>query len=417
MQPRTPFVACSVWTACVFALGPVSLAQEAVCVRSADFDIEYRVSAEALPLDSVRLWYTLDGGLTWVDYGLDEDRVSPIRFHSPTEGLFGFFFVLTNASGASSAPPVKSTPPQQWAMVDFTPPVVQLHQVRQSTSFGDPVVEIRWTAVDAQLSPRPIELLYSRPGEEKRLRISPDPVANTGRYDWRTPPELTGAIEVRVAATDRVGHRTESEAQKIELAPVAALPSKAAPAKPGEATPAAGANDDALTGSQRARERAARLFAEAMECRDGGRLAEGVARLREVVRLDPQMTQAFAEMAGMFYRLGDPDRALGAYDIALKQQPNSRDALRGAALALQQKSDYQAAAERLRTILRYNPMDAEVWLQLGDIAVYQGDEIRARECYTRATQIDPKAPKAAADARQRLALMAEVSRDPAAKKR
>jgi hypothetical protein len=391
-------------------------AEEATRVRSSDFDIDYRVNAEAKPLESVRMWYTLDGGLTWTDYGLDEDRVSPIRFHAPGEGLFGFFLVLTNTAGPSSAPPSKSTPPQQWALVDFTPPVVQLHQVRQTTSFGEAVVQIRWTAVDAQLTPRPIELLYSRPGDEKQLRIAPEPVANTGRYDWRVPAELTGSFSIRVAATDRGGHRTESEAQTIELGAVNPPPKDAGPTSTGGGSAATG-SDDALTGSQRGRERAARLFAEAMTYRDRGEFTEGVTRLREAVKLNPQLTDAFAEMAGMLYRLGDLDRALGAYDIALKQQPNSREALRGVARVFQQKSDYPAAAERLRTILRYNPTDAEVWLQLGDIAVYQGDEVRARECYTRAAQIDPKASQVVADARQRLALMSEVSRDPTTKKR
>lgn len=416
MQPRTPLVVCSVLVASLLAPPSALRAEEATRVRSSDLDIDYRINAEAQPLESVRLWYTLDGGLTWTDYGLDEDRGSPIRFHAPGEGLFGFFLVLTNSAGPSSAPPTKSTPPQQWALVDFTPPVVQLHQVRQTTSFGEPVVQIRWTAVDAQLTPRPIELLYSRPGDEKQIRIAPEPVANTGRYDWRVPPELTGSISIRAAAADRGGHRTESEAQTIELGPVNPPPKDAGPTATGGESAAAG-GDDALTGSQRARERAARLFAEAVNYRDRGEFAEGVARLREAVKLDPQLTDAFAEMAGMLYRLGDLDRALGAYDIALKQQPNSRDALRGAARVFQQKSDYPAAAERLRTILRYNPTDAEVWLQLGDLAVYQGDEVRARECYTRAAQIDPKASQVVADARQRLALMSEVSRDPTTKKR
>ena len=132
--------------------------------------------------------------------------------------------------------------------------------------------------------------------------------------------------------------------------------------------------------------------------------------MREAIRLDPQLTDAFAEMAGMLYLLGDTDKALSAYELALAQQPTLRKALQGAARVYRHKHDYRSAAERLRTILRYNPNDAEVWMNLGDIAVYQGDEILARECYTRATQIDPDATEIIASARKRLALMQEVSR-------
>ena len=72
--------------------------------------------------------------------------------------------------------------------------------------------------------------------------------------------------------------------------------------------------------------------------------------------------------------------------------------------------DHAAAANLLRTVLRHNPNDAEVWMNLGDVAIYQGDEVFARECYLRATQIDPGATHVITDARKRLSLMAKVSR-------
>ena len=81
-------------------------------------------------------------------------------------------------------------------------------------------------------------------------------------------------------------------------------------------------------------------------------------------------------------------------------------------MALKDKGQNGPAAERLRTILRYNPNDAEIWMRLGDVAVFQGDELLARECYTRASQIDPSAGGVIAEARERLALMAKTSRQP-----
>lgn len=416
MIPQTPKKNIAYFVVVSSALGSFCAqlrAQNAVCVRAQTFDIEYTVAREALPLQSVNLWYTSDGGLNWVEYGQDEDRVSPIRFHAPSEGLFGFFFVLTNASGASSATPAPSTAPQQWALVDFTAPVVQLHQARLSSSFGEQVVQIRWTAVDSQLLPRPIDLEFSTPGSDKRQRLTDEPIANTGRFDWRVPKELTGAVSIRVAATDRGGHRTESDAITVELGASTNATADAANLGLG----ASGLRDDsALAGSERARDMAARLFEEARGFGERGQFDEAVRRLREAVKLDPRMTAAFAEMGTMFYRLGDLERAVSAYDLVLQREPNSRDALRGVARVNQQQRNYEAAADRLRTVLRYYPTDAEVWVQLGDIAVFQGDEVRARECYTRATQIDPNAPQAIADARQRLALMSRMNTDPVAAK-
>ena len=87
-----------------------------------------------------------------------------------------------------------------------------------------------------------------------------------------------------------------------------------------------------------------------------------------------------------------------------------RDALQGSAMVYRQKKDYASAVTSLRMILRNRPNDAEIWMNLGDIAIFQGDEVTAHECYRRATEIDPEATQVIEDARKRLALMAKVSR-------
>ena len=45
----------------------------------------------------------------------------------------------------------------------------------------------------------------------------------------------------------------------------------------------------------------------------------------------------------------------------------------------------------------------ETWLNLGDVAIYQGDELLAREHYTRAATLDPTATEVVEKARLRLA--------------
>ncbi len=413
-MPRTPIgEGCLVLLVCGSAISMTAASasgEEPARVRSQIFQIDYTANEEALPLDAVELWYTLDAGSTWQQYGIDEDRQSPMTFHAPSEGLFGFFLVLKNATGASSGPPGPFTKPQQWVFVDFTPPVVQLHPLRQTTSLGRRAVQIRWTTIDTQLTPRPIEIAYQRPPDEKWFPASIDHLANTGRFDWRPPDDLIGAVRVRVTVSDRGGHHAHSRPQTMELLPPG--PPDSRPVVPARVIPNFGrsGSDATAAGSGRARDRVARLYQSALDHESRGEYAEGIARLREVIRLDPDRTEAFATMAGLLQRVGDLDRSLNAYEIALGQRPTMREALLGSASVHQQKKDYESAAERLRTILRYNPNDAETWMKLGDLAVFQGDELLARECYTRATRIDPDASDVIADARERLALMAEVSR-------
>lgn len=389
----------------------VATGEEPLRVQSRVFDIEYAVNEDALPLDSLRLWYTLDGGMTWSLFGTDDDRQSPVTFHAPREGFYGFFLVAVNATGPSSVAPSSGTRPYLEVYVDGTPPVVQLHPLRRTHLVGQDTLQIRWTAVDAHFPARPVELSYQRVPEETWHPVTDGPLANTGRYDWRLPPNLSGPVAIRMTAMDRGGHRVTSGRQVIEIAPVQPAPARVVPSSTGS-TPDTRlfGGTTALPGSVRATERASYLFREAMAHRERGEYREGIARLREAVKLKPQWAEAFVQMAEMLYRLGDLDRALNAYDVARQQRPMMREALRGAAMVYRQQHKHDAAAEALRTILRYDPKDAEVWMNLGDIAVYQGDEVLARECYVRASRIDPGATQVIADARRRLDLMAGVSR-------
>lgn len=387
-------------------------------VRARVFDIQYRINEDAFPLTSVHVWYTLDRGKTWHDSGPDEDLQSPITFEAPEEGLYGFLLVATNRTGPSSYAPHEATAPHLWAQVDATPPVVQLHRPRLAVVLGRRVVQVRWSALDAHFAPRPITIEYRRLPDDDWRPVTPDPLANTGRFDWRVPQDLHGTVAVRVTATDRVGHRVSGSAQVIELPPdepVRAAPAALRPVSPADEL--SGQGGATLHGSARAQERARRLFAVAVAHRERGEYREAVTRLREVVTLNPYWARGFAEMGDVLYRLGDMDRALGAYELAQRREPTMRAALRGAAMVHRQRKNYGGAATQLRTILRYNPNDAEVWMNLGDIAVFQGDDVLAQECYVRATRIDPDATQVMVDARKRLALMAEASRTTGAGRR
>ena len=375
-----------------------------VPVKSQIFDVEYAVNEDALPLDSVQLWYTLDRGVTWHQYGYDEDRQSPISFHAPREGLYGFFLIAANATGPSSVAPTQGTAPHRWAFVDYTPPVVQLHDLRLLRIGQERVVQLRWTAIDAHLVTRPVEVFYQKVPDGPWQPVTPDPLANTGRYDWRIPANLVGPVAVRVSVRDESGHQVNSESEIIELAaPVEAHRSMEASGTVESGAGAAG------TVAEAAGARALRLLSAGRGHRQRGEVRQAIGRMREAAKADPHLTEAFAEMAAMLYGIGDYDRALQAYQIVLEQQPMMRSALQGAARVHRLNNDYATAGDLLQRILRNNPNDAEIWMNLGDIAVFRGDEIRAREAYQHASGVDPRATEVIADAQKRLALMAEVS--------
>jgi Tfp pilus assembly protein PilF len=400
-------------TVIVLSIARSTDAGEYAHAQSRVFDVKYSVNQEALPLDSVVLWYTADRGQSWHQYGADDDRRSPLAFNAPSEGLFGLFFVVTNATGASSQAPTANTRPHQWVYVDYTPPILQLHEARLTTVMGQAVVQIRWTAIDAHLTNRPIELAYRPFSSETWYPITAAALANTGRYDWRTPVDLTGSVAIRATVTDEGGHRVTSEPQVLDIA----VRSEASASEQAPETAAREASGhpviQAALGTS-TENRARVLLREALAEQERGDYRRGISVLRKAVTLDPGMTDGFVAMADMLLRIGDLEPALNAYEIALRQQPRLRSALRGAAMVDRKQKNYTRAAERLRTILRYNPDDAEVWMNLGDVAVFQGDDVLARDCYERAATIDPQAETVIEQAQRRLSLMHEVSRPYAA---
>ena len=383
-------------------------------VQTRVFDIDYAINDAALPVDTVQLWYTVDGGRSWHAYGYDEDRQSPMHFQAPSDGLFGFYFRVTNLAGISGDVPSASTEAQAHVFVDSAAPVVQLHKIRQTTILGRRVVQFRWTAVDSHLTSRPIELEFRNTLNGEWVAVTSEPLANTGRFDWRIPKSLSGRVGVRLVASDQGGHRVVSDPQSLDIVPgdavadVSSTSVSRSAAALRSARPSSGPVSSNVSFS--ARDRALQMYREGLAFRDRNDYRRGIARLREAVRLDPLLTDGFAELGGMLYHFGDLDRALTAYEIALDQEPMLRNALQGAAKVYRQKQDYASAARRLRTILRYNPKDAETWMNLGDIGIFQGDELLARECYVRASQIDAEASAIIEQAQKRLALMAEVSR-------
>jgi tetratricopeptide (TPR) repeat protein len=393
-------------------LGSVSVAaasepEYVTPVQSRVFEIDYHVPDSALPLSSVQLWYTFDHGSEWHLYGIDDDAQAPMSFSAPAEGLYAFYFILENQVGRSGPAPGRNTEPHAWAYVDFTPPVVQMHPPRQGIALGRPLVQIRWSAVDAHFDRRPISLEYRRLPEKQWQPLTTRPIANTGRYDWTPPEGLAGPVEIRLAALDRGGHRAEANSSVLELLSARELALRGAAESSFADSPNNGASAAVVTAA--ARERARKLQGEALELDQQGQTGRAISKLREAASLDPTRPEVFALLGSMLYRIDDYDRSLEAYELALRMQPDLRRALLGAAMVDRQLQQYGRAAQRLRQVLDRDREDVETWMYLGDLAVFQGDEISAREYYLLAASLDPEATTIVAEARKRLELLDQSS--------
>ncbi|MCP4250882.1 MAG: tetratricopeptide repeat protein [bacterium] len=385
------------WSALAVA-GPPSASAPAR-VRSKNFDVEYRVNPAALPLEAVRLWYTVDRGASWSTYGLDDDRQSPVSFNAPGEGLFGFFIVVENGAGASGAEPQSGTEPHLWAYIDYTPPVVQVHRPQFDPRAADgAAISVRWTALDTNLPPRPIALAFRLPPDGDWRPIARN-LANTGRYDWRLPEGLTGRVMIRVRVEDRGGNVVEG-AGTIDLQPP---PESIATRVRGDDD----AVDATLTAAARPvdeakRRRARKLYKQGRWHADRGERRLAMARLRDALKLDPTLSVALVDLASLLYVEGDYEGSSRAYDLVLRQAPGLRSAREGAARTHIARRQYDLAALQLRKIVDDNPLDVDAWLNLGDTAIYRGNELDARDYYQKAATLDPVATDVIARAQLRL---------------
>ncbi|MCG3129421.1 MAG: hypothetical protein FLDDKLPJ_00148 [Phycisphaerae bacterium] len=356
-------------------------------VHSAQFDVEYEVGEVALPLTTVELWYRRESGSAWECYGKDADRQSPVRFVAPSEGFYELFLIAGNTTGISSQPPLPKSEPHLRVFVDSTPPAAQLHPARIELRDGRRVLVVRWSALDAHLLPRGIELSYQGDGESTWRLISDERLSNSGQYDWLIPADLTGLIRLRLRAYDRGGHAGEALSDPVDVtAPVA--PQAASRASVARSTTEAA--------------RAARLLAEAREARQRRSLRLALARATEAARLDPTNVEAIAELGSVLYDLGERDRAGDAFELALGLDAGHRESRSGFARVLVQRHELERAGEHLQYLVGRDPNDARTWMDLGDVMLKRGDDVGARECYHRAATADPRATDVAAAVQKRL---------------
>ncbi len=357
---------------------------------------DYAVAPESLPLTQVQLWYTTDQGESWLAGVVDHDLQSPVAFEAPHDGLYGFWLIVTNALGSSRPPPVAGNTPQRWAFVDATSPVVQLHPpvLEAPRSGAKRSLALRWTALDAHLVSRPVELTYRAWPDGEWQPMAP-PSANTGRLDWPVPDTLSGPIEARLRVRDRGGNMSEATSGRFDMP---------APTSGAAEAPAAGSqNVEAEPISEDDRRRARRLYQQGAihALRNERELA--AARFRDAVRIDPTLTAALVDLGAVLYAQGGYDGAIDSFRRALQHDADSRAALDGLARAYVATRDYAAAREALERLLGQRPDDVRGWLSLGDLAMFQGDQVRARNCYEQAARRDPEATDVIAAARARLA--------------
>lgn len=367
-------------------------------VQSQVFEVDCSINPGSGGVGEVELWITADGGQKW---DLAQETVGldlPMQVRVERDGLYGLFVVVRTEVGASSGPPEAGGRPHQWVLVDSAAPLVQIQQVRivRRDPLAAPILVVSWSAYDAHPADRPVSLYYQTTTQAE-WQLLARAVEDVGRFDWTIPATLTGNIAVRVEITDQAGNRGIADAPPVALGTLALSSMTAGQALPLAPTPLIAKPSQLLgdTGQpttqapQADRIRAKELYDLAIWHKERGDYALAVERLVEAMNLGPEILAPAYELADIYYTEGNYQGSLDIYERILDEHSSDRDALRGGAQALVALRKHPEAMEKLQSILRVQPGDAETWLDAGDVYLWMGQRSQARRYWEQVSNLSP----------------------------
>ena len=150
------------------------------------------------------VWFrTSDLGVSWIPCAPPEQLAGRTRFRFEQDGRYGFRYVpLSDGPIRGMLTPSGGTPAQFLVVVDTKAPV--LDWLGQKVEDHGRTLVLRWSAQDANLGERPVQIEYQIYDQAEWVPIA-EPLSNTGLYKWDLPPEEARAMRFRITVRDLAG--------------------------------------------------------------------------------------------------------------------------------------------------------------------------------------------------------------------
>jgi len=137
------------------------------------------------------------------------------------------------------------------------------------------------------------------------------------------------------------------------------------------------------------------LYLAVAQVSQSSNLGAGIDRLSAAIeKYKPAHPEYYMQLGDALVNAGKPDRALSAYEEALKREPGSRAALDRLANCLSLLKQYSRAEATLKNALTIAPGNATAWVELALIQVQQGKVQDAIESSQKAIEADPDSAEA-----------------------
>ncbi len=127
--------------------------------------------------------------------------------------------------------------------------------------------------------------------------------------------------------------------------------------------------------------KARKFYGVAMVLMDRGMKEKAVAKLKQVLDLDPGLCDAHIQLGHVFLDDGQVEDAIGEFSYVIKCDPNSNDAKLGLGMAHAMKGEDAKAMEYLQSALMLNPHPERVYYEMGKVHEKKGELEKAVENY------------------------------------
>jgi tetratricopeptide (TPR) repeat protein len=127
--------------------------------------------------------------------------------------------------------------------------------------------------------------------------------------------------------------------------------------------------------------KAQKVYGIATLLMDRGHREKAVAKLREVLELDPGFCDAHIQLGHVYLEDGQVEDAIGEFSYVIKCDPNSNDAKLGLGMAHAKKGEADKAMEYFQSALQLNPRPERVYYEVGKVYEGKGDLDKAVENY------------------------------------
>jgi tetratricopeptide (TPR) repeat protein len=126
---------------------------------------------------------------------------------------------------------------------------------------------------------------------------------------------------------------------------------------------------------------AKKMYGLAMVLMERGMKDKAVAKLQEILKIDPGFCDAHILLGHVYLEDGKVDEAVKEFEYVIKCDPTSNDAKVGLGMAHAKKGETDKAIEYFQSALKLNPKPEKVYYEMGKAYETKGDLAQAVESY------------------------------------